>query len=68
LVINLYFSLGGWPFFQILRQPFLLIFSFKNSKRYQIAVSDLVVKPRGPNPGRPHPAVASGYFVMRPAS
>jgi predicted LPLAT superfamily acyltransferase len=40
LVINRYFSLGGWLFFQILRQPFFLIFSYKNGNQYQIAVSD----------------------------
>lgn len=40
MVINLYFSLCGWTCFQLLRELFLLIFGFKNSKRYQIAVSD----------------------------
>jgi hypothetical protein len=41
MVINRYFSLGGRFGFRLLRQPFLLIFGFKSSKRYQIAVSDL---------------------------
>jgi hypothetical protein len=37
MVFNLYFSLCGWPYFQLLRELFLLIFGFKNSKRYQIS-------------------------------
>jgi hypothetical protein len=37
---NLYFSLCGESCFQLLRELFLLIFGSKNSKRYQIAVSD----------------------------
>ncbi|HZM03327.1 MAG TPA: hypothetical protein VFC44_09900 [Candidatus Saccharimonadales bacterium] len=40
MVINLYFSLCGESYFQLLRELFLLIFGFKNCKRYQIAVSD----------------------------
>jgi hypothetical protein len=40
LVINRYFSICGRQHFQFLRELFLLIFGFKNSKRYQIAVSD----------------------------
>jgi len=53
MVFNLYFSLCGWPYFQLLRELFLLIFFFKSNKRYQIAVSDfecsiLPCRPRHP--------------------
>jgi hypothetical protein len=30
MVINPYFSLYGWPYFQLWRELFLLIFGFKN--------------------------------------